>query len=185
MSGEIMKSFIYFFLCLGVVLMLASGCDRPEQQGHRSEATSGGGAGSQMVHFILPSAVDGNPVDSDSFKGKALLVTFFATWCPPCRDEIPALIALQEEYQDQGFTVLGLSVDEDGAEIVKALLEKTGVNYPVLMADSAVAKGFGGVNGIPTSFLVDKSGNIVLRYIGYTDHDVMSLDVKNILAVSP
>ncbi len=140
-----------------------------------------GAAVSMMPEFSLPSALDGQVVKSESFKGKALVITFFATWCPPCRQEIPTLIQLHKEYGPQGFSVIGLSVDEGGPKIVAKLVEQEKINYPVLMADRSTARGFGGIAGIPTSFLVNKKGHVVKRYPGFVPHALLEKDIKAIL----
>lgn len=134
-----------------------------------------------LPEFSLPSVVDGKTVDSKSFEGKALLITFFATWCPPCRQEVPTLIELHKEYGPQGFAVIGLSVDEGGAKLVAKLVEQEKINYPVLMADRSTAKDFGGVAGIPTSFLVNKKGHVVKKYPGYVPHALLERDIKAVL----
>lgn len=134
-----------------------------------------------MPRFSLESAADGKNIDSEQFKGKVVLVTFFATWCPPCLQEIPSLIDLQDEYGKNGFSVVAISVDQDGARPVKKVMEKTGINYPVLMADSDVTRDFGGIVGIPTSFLINRDGNIVKSYPGYVSHTVFVEDIKQII----
>jgi thiol-disulfide isomerase/thioredoxin len=141
---------------------------------------SAGGADS-MPGFSLPSAVDGKTISSDKFKGKVLLVTFFATWCPPCRQEIPALIKLQKELGPRGFSVLGLSMDEKGPSVVAKLISKEKINYPVLMANSGTTRDFGGIIGIPTSFLVNRQGEMIKRYPGYVPHALLEKDIKSIL----
>ena len=134
-----------------------------------------------MPEFSLPSAVDGKTVNSAAFKGKVLLVTFFATWCPPCRQEIPTLKKLQEELGPQGFSVLGLSVDEGGAKIVAKLVKQEKINYPVLMANRSTADNFGGIAGIPTSFLINRQGHVVKKYPGYIPHKLLERDIKAFL----
>ncbi len=134
-----------------------------------------------MPQFTLPSVVDGAVVDSDSFKGKVILVTFFATWCPPCRQEIPNLIQLYKEYAPKGFTVIGLSVDEGGASVVAKLVEHEKIDYPVLMADRATARSFGGIAGIPTSFLVNRKGHVVKKYPGFVPHSLLVRDIEAVL----
>lgn len=140
-----------------------------------------GGASTRMPEFALPAAVDGKVVNSGEFKGKALLITFFATWCPPCRQEIPTLIKLHKEYGPRGFAVIGLSMDAGGSEIVAKLVRGENINYPVLMANMATANNFGGVTGVPTTFLVNKSGNVVKSYIGYVPHSTLAQDIELIL----
>ncbi len=134
-----------------------------------------------MPSFELPSAVDGSTVRSSDFAGKVLLITFFATWCPPCRQEIPTLIKLHRELGPQGFSVIGLSVDEKGPGVVARLVQMEGINYPVLMATSKTARNFGGIAGIPTSFLVDRQGRVIHRYPGYVPHSQLEKDIESIL----
>ncbi len=138
-------------------------------------------AAKKMPAFSLPDVMTGADVKSSSFAGKTLLVTFFATWCPPCMQEIPDLINLQKEYGTKGFSVVALSVDQGGAKIVKRLVEKRSINYPVLMADGSTAKDFGGVVGIPTSFLINSQGTVVKKYPGYVPHAVLEKDIKKIM----
>jgi thiol-disulfide isomerase/thioredoxin len=134
-----------------------------------------------MPNFTLPSAVDGKDVNSDDFKGKVLLVTFFATWCPPCRQEIPTLIQLQEELAEKGFSVLALSMDEGDPGIVGDLVKQDKINYPVLMADDEVVRGFGGISGIPTSFLISSEGRMMQIYPGYVPHELLKQDIEEII----
>ena len=138
-------------------------------------------AATKMPAFSLPSAVDGKTVESHSFDGNVLLVTFFATWCSPCLQEIPALIELQSHLAEKGFSVIALSVDQGGTKTVTRLIDKAGINYPVLMADSHTTQDFGGVFGIPTSFLINQNGNVVKSYPGYVPHHVLENDIKSML----
>jgi thiol-disulfide isomerase/thioredoxin len=138
-------------------------------------------ASTKMPAFVLENVVDGKNVNSIDFQGKALLVTFFATWCPPCMQEIPSLVELQQEFARDGFSVIGLSVDQGGAKEVARLVERQAINYPVLMADAQTAENFGGVFGIPVSFLVNKSGNVVKQYTGLTPHSVLVKDVRSVI----
>ena len=144
-------------------------------------ALSGPAMATPMPDFTLPSAVDGKDISSKDFKGKVLLVTFFATWCPPCRQEIPSLIQLQKDLSAKGFSVLGLSLDEGDADVVNELVEHDKINYPVLMADSEVVTGFGGVTGIPTSFLISHEGKMVRTYAGYVPHELLKQDIEEII----
>jgi peroxiredoxin len=143
--------------------------------------TSLAAAGEAMPDFSLSSALDGKTIDSGDFKGKALLITFFTTWCPPCREEIPSLIQLQNDYAAKGFSVIGMSMDEKGASVVKKLIEKESINYPVLMASLKTARTFGGIVGVPTTFLINRDGEVVKRYPGYVPHSLLEKDIKAIL----
>jgi thiol-disulfide isomerase/thioredoxin len=138
-------------------------------------------AATQMPSFALESVRDGKIVKSNVFDGKVLLLTFFATWCPPCVEEIPVLVELQNELADTGFSVVGLSVDQQGPSIVASFVEKRAINYPVLMAESKTTMDFGGVYGIPVAFLVNKSGNVVKKYTGYVQHEILEKDIRSLL----
>jgi peroxiredoxin len=134
-----------------------------------------------MPAFSLPTAVDGVLVTSDAYRGKAMLVTFFATWCPPCLQEIPALKELQTKFDPQGFAVVALSVDEGGSGPVAQLVKRAGINYQVLMADQTTTRNFGGVAAIPTSFLVNKHGQVVKKYPGFVPHGLLERDIESVL----
>lgn len=138
-------------------------------------------AGATMPQFVLKSVVDGTDVDSQSFAGKVLLVSFFATWCPPCIEEIPTFIDLQDRYGKEGFSVIALSVDQGGPAIVAKLVKKKKINYPVLMADNETMQNFGGVYGVPVSFLVNMEGNVVKKYPGYVPKSVLTKDIMGIM----
>ncbi len=138
-------------------------------------------AATKMPEFSLKKAVDGEVVDSEVFKDKVLLITFFATWCPPCIEEIPTLKKLHAELGDSVFSVVALSVDQTGAADVARMVDKKEINYPVLMADSAVMQDFGGVYGIPVSFLVNKAGDVVKKYTGYVPEQVLQKDIDSVL----
>jgi thiol-disulfide isomerase/thioredoxin len=166
-TGEYMRTYLYKVVPVVLALIMLTG--------------SWSIAAVAMPEFSLPSAVDGKMVSSREFRGKVLLVTFFATWCPPCMQEVPTLIQLQKEMGPRGFTVLGLSVDEGGSGIVAKLVERRRINYPVLMANSLVAGAFGGISGIPTSFLVNKKGHVVKRYPGYVPHKILLRDIQALL----
>ncbi len=144
-------------------------------------STGYGGVNEKMPEFELTSALDGKVVKSKDFAGKVLLVTFFATWCPPCRQEVPTLIQLQNDYESKGFSVIGLSVDDKGKKVVAKMMKKEKVNYPILMSKGKTARDFGGIVGIPISFLVNKEGIIVKRYTGYVQKSLLEKDIKGIL----
>lgn len=135
----------------------------------------------KMPAFSSREVTDGRPINSKNLRGKVLLVVFFATWCPPCREEVPGLVDLQKELAPDGFSVIAFSVDEQGPSVVASFVKRLGINYPVMMADGATALGFGGIRGIPASFLVNQKGDIVKRYIGYVPHSVLVNDIKSVM----
>lgn len=137
--------------------------------------------GVNMPAFSLPAVVDGAVVTSESYRGNALLITFFATWCPPCLQEIPTLKDLHAKFHQQGFAVVALSVDEGGAGVVARLMHQASINYPVLMADKDTVRNFGDVMTIPTSFLVNKNGQVVKKYPGFVPRVLLEKDIESVL----
>jgi peroxiredoxin len=125
--------------------------------------------------------IDGKAVHSADFKGKVVILDFWATWCPPCRAEISGFIALQKKYEAQGLMVVGVSVDQDGTDSVKAFVQKQGVNYPVVLADSKIVTAFGGIESIPTTFIIDRTGRIVRQHLGFSSKDEFEGEVKPLL----
>lgn len=122
--------------------------------------------------------VDGKTVKSSDFAGKVVILDFWATWCGPCRMEIPGFIELQKQYADKGLVVIGISLDQDGASAVKPFIEKMGINYPIVLGDEAVVSAFGGIEGIPTTFIIDRAGNIVRKHVGYAPKAEFEADIK-------
>ena len=123
--------------------------------------------------------VNGRTMTPSDWKGKVVLINFWATWCGPCRQEIPELVALQEHYKNQ-LIVVGLSIDERPAADVKAFAAQVGINYPVAIADQALQHAFGGLTAVPATFVVNADGGIVQRHVGVlepeqTEHEVRVL----------
>ncbi|NTU59768.1 MAG: TlpA family protein disulfide reductase [Deltaproteobacteria bacterium] len=143
-------------LLLVFALGLAAGCSdkKPTKEAN------------QAPDFTLPS-VDGKSVRLSTFRGKVVLLDFWTTWCPPCRQALPHLAELQKGLGSQGFQALGMSLDED-AEILKAFLVENPIPYPVLLANDDTRAAYGGVSAIPQVFLVDRKGKIRERFQGYT-----------------
>jgi cytochrome c biogenesis protein CcmG/thiol:disulfide interchange protein DsbE len=115
--------------------------------------------------FALKDA-DGKLVHLSDYKGKVVVLDFWATWCGPCRIEIPWFTDLQRNQKDKGFEVLGVSMDDEGWEVVKPFLTEVGVNYRVVMGNDSTAQAYGGVDALPTTFLIDREGKIAAVHVG-------------------
>ncbi len=129
--------------------------------------------------FSLTS-LDGHDVHLSDYKGKVVLVDFWATWCSPCREEIPRFIEWQQKYAAEGFQTIGISMD-DTASPVREFYRQFNVNYPVIMGDERVAQAYGGVLGLPVNVLVGRDGRVVAKYIGMTDLRELQASVERAL----
>lgn len=112
--------------------------------------------------------IDGHAVNTSDYNGKVLLVSFWAAWCLPCNEEVPHFVQLQQKYQGQGLRTIGFSVD-DARDDLRAFYQKFKMNYPVVPADQNTLSAYGGLPGLPTTLLIDRSGRIREKYVGYTD----------------
>ena len=169
----------YFFLII-VVLVLGMACKQAEPD-KRAGLTPAIGEPMQMAPFKMPSLTDKTVLDSKQLDDQVLLVTFFAFWCPPCIQEIPTLVDLQDTFESKGFSVVAFLVDEGDLARLEKLIVKYRINYPVLLADPVVTRSFGGVTGIPVTFLVNRQGEIAKKYLGYISHDILEEEIKSLL----
>jgi len=117
------------------------------------------------VGDVTMTDVDGHHISSADWKGKVVIVNFWATWCPPCRAEIPDLIKLQNEYNGQ-LQIIGISDDDDPPAVVKKWADAHGMNYPIVMSTPELRKVFAGVSALPTSFIVSRESRVVMRHVG-------------------
>jgi cytochrome c biogenesis protein CcmG/thiol:disulfide interchange protein DsbE len=125
--------------------------------------------------------LDGKTVQLSDFKGKVVVLDFWATWCPPCREEIPDFIALQKQYKNKGLVVVGVSLDQGGPGVVSSFAKTEGMNYPVVMGNDDVATQYGDIQAIPTTFVIDRSGKVVAKHVGGTDKDTFEGEIKKAL----
>ena len=130
-------------------------------------------------NFSLPQ-LTGNKLDLSSYRGKVVLLDFWATWCDPCRDEIPHFIALQSKYGDQGLQIIGVSMD-DSLDPARDFYQRFKINYPVVMGDANTGELYGGILGLPVAFLIGRNGRIAAKHIGATDISVFEKEIVNLL----
>ena len=127
--------------------------------------------------------MEGANTSLDQYKGKVVLVNFWATWCAPCRIEIPWLIEFNEKYGPKGLVILGVAMDDEGKQVVQPYVRDRrfdvnghpeAMNYPILLGNSKIAEKFGGILGMPTSMLYSREGKKVKTIVGLIDHDDLS-----------
>ena len=151
--------------------------------GFCTQAIAGGEVGSAAPAWKLRT-VEGTEVNSADFAGKVLVLDFWATWCPPCRAEIPGFVELQKKYGKDGLVIVGVSVDQGGADVVKKFITKNKVSYQIVLADGAVVNAFGGIEGIPTTFVIDREGKIQVKEVGFVATEEFEKRIQPLLKVT-
>ncbi len=137
-------------------------------------------AGSAKLNFVLQD-VDGKEVKLSTFQGKVIILDFWDTWCPPCKMEIPDFIDLYSQYRDKGFQMVGIALGRKGPGAVKEFMQEKGINYPVLIATKEILRAYACCRGIPTTYVLNKKGEIYKKYIGYRERSVFEEDIRALL----
>lgn len=170
------RTSLAFVACFLALVVVSCACRQKKTQGPVSV-----GPGVKAPAFDLYD-LENNRVSLRSLKGKVVLLDFWATWCYPCRMEIPHFIDLYEKYYQSGLEVVGIALDRGGAKDVRPFAEKEGIIYRVLIGDTLVTKAYGGISAIPTTFVIDKKGVVYSKYVGVPkDMNVFENDVKKLL----
>jgi len=163
-----------------------SSANEANAQPEQSQMSSGQGAmmaqaDSKVAPAFTLTNLAGETLSLDSYKGKVLIIDFWATWCPPCVKEIPHFVELYNAYNDKGLEILGVSVDRGGPATVEAFVAKNNVNYAIAMANMDVVDAYEVYTGIPTTYIVDRNGNIVDKVIGYRDKSFFENHINDLL----
>jgi len=171
---------LYRRVAIGVFIAVLSigvlvGC------GSKNNAQNGGATGTTPAYNFKLQTLDGKTVTLEDYRGKALILDVWDTWCPPCKAEIPHFIELYSQYKSKGLEILGVAGGRYGPDAVRSFIDQYGINYTNALISQEFVQGFGGIRNIPTTFVIDKKGNIYKKYIGYRDKEVFESDIKAIL----
>jgi peroxiredoxin len=130
--------------------------------------------------FALKDA-DGKTVRLSDYRGKVVLLDFWATWCGPCKFEIPWFMEFERKHKDKGLVVLGVSMDDDGWDAVKPFVNELGINYRIVLGNDSTAENYGGVEALPTTFLIDREGKIAAVHVGLTSKSELEHGIEELL----
>lgn len=133
---------------------------------------------------LTMQSLDGTSISTANLQGKVILVNFWATWCPPCRAEMPDLVALQERYRDH-LQIIGISEDEGDVSVVKAFAAEHHVNYPIVMVTPEIEQAFAGVSGLPTTFVIDRDGFVVQKHVGLLNAELTEQETRGLAGLTP
>jgi thiol-disulfide isomerase/thioredoxin len=186
----------YFLLLMLVVMIVTtnfSGCDSrglskvSSADSSKSDANNGPHPDEPDVTF---KNLQGQDVSLSGLKGKVVIVNFWATWCEPCRVEIPWMIGFQQKYADKGLTILGVAMDDEGKSVVAPYVQTTQfdvdghsmtMNYPIVLGNDDIAAKFGGLLGFPTTIVISRDGKVQKRFIGLADEADLDKQIKALL----
>jgi thiol-disulfide isomerase/thioredoxin len=146
----------------------------------RSISSFADGGGLSLAPDFIRSDLTGRPLSLRSYRGKLVLLNFWATWCGPCLTEIPRFVTWQQAYGGAGLQIVGVSMDDHAAP-VRRLYEKYHLNYPVVVGDAELGEQFGGVLGLPLSYLIAPDGHVLARYQGELNLEKVETQIKSLL----
>jgi peroxiredoxin len=157
-----------------LIATLIAGCSR------RGGETQLNSTRKMAPDFTLKDS-DSRRVSLSDYKGKVVLINFWETWCAPCRIEIPWFIEFEQQYKDRGFAILGVALDGDGWKVVRPYMQEKRINYRILLGNSEITQLYGGVDALPTTFVVDREGRIASTHVGLISKDEYKKEIEQLL----
>ena len=125
--------------------------------------------------------IDGPEFDSAILKGNVVLINFWATWCAPCRVEIPSFTEFKERYEDSGFEIVGVALDPENKDEILRVQRELEINYPLVLSDVTIEDQAGGIFGVPTTFLIDRDGRVVSKHVGLVGKERLQQEIETVL----
>lgn len=181
------KIFWYAFLVIIIILFIVNNTRKDDSPGFQYPPGTKKYLHEQSSTNELPPAfdfnlksIDGKEIKLSDFKGKVVVLDFWATWCAPCRKGIPDLIDIQKNY-GKDVQVIGITVDENPMQVVPPFVKEFKINYPILIGTDEVYQKYGNINAIPTMFIIDRKGRIVNKHIGLLDKETLISEIKQAL----
>ena len=174
------NALVFVALFVAVLAMLASGKYLDRTRKHGPFKLVGDVQGMPAPNFVLPT-LDGSTLKLSDFRGKAVLLNFWATWCGPCKVEMPWFADLQKQYGKDGLVILGVAMDDSAPAKIAQFANEMGVNYPILLGSDKVSDDYGDVQYLPTSFYIGRDGTIVDKMTGLLDRKDIEAAVKKAL----
>jgi peroxiredoxin len=174
------NALVFATLLVAILAMVAVGKLLDRRRHHGAVGLLGNVQGMQAPDFELPS-LDGRKVKLSDYRGKAVLLNFWATWCPPCKIEMPWFVELQKQYAKDGLVVIGVAMDDTEPQKISEFAHEMGLNYAVLLGTDKVSDDYGNVQYLPTTFYIDRDGKIVNKAAGLFDRKQIEDEVKKAL----
>ena len=169
---------VLLLVAMAITVMLVFGFHMARQS---RSSTVGDMKGQPAPEFALES-LDGQTVHLSDFRGKAILLNFWATWCEPCKIEMPWFVDLQKQYGPDGFQVIGIAMDDASKEDIAKFAKQMGVNYPILIGKEAVGDSYGGLPFLPATFYIGRDGKVIDKIFGLKGKGEIESDIKRTLA---
>lgn len=172
---------ILIVVAIVISVMLVFGIQKTR---HASSGSLQGGGASlqgQLAPDFSLASLDGGTLKLSDFRGKAVLLNFWATWCEPCKIEMPWFVELQKKYGPQGLQILGVAMDDASAKEISEFARKMGVNYPIVIGKEAVGDQYGGLPYLPSTFYIDRDGKVVQRVFGLVSRSEIESDIQKAL----
>lgn len=173
--------FLRFGAVLAVFVAFASyGCSSSPSRKVKAASLKPDNERKNAPDFALKDA-NGKTVRLADYRGKVVLLDFWATWCGPCKIEIPWFMEFERAHKDKGFAVIGVSMDEEGWDAVKPFVNRLGINYRIVIGNDVTAQAYGGVEALPTTFLIDRDGRIAAVHVGLTSKGDIEHGIQQLL----